>query len=296
MIVEKIGFIGLGIMGVPMAGHIIGAGYPLSVFNRTKGKASVLADKGAVVLDTPAEVAQASDIIITMVSDTPDVEQVLFGKNGVYEALAPGKVVIDMSTISAEATRSFYAKIAKKGASLLDAPVSGGEIGAINATLTIMVGGDEAVFDRCTPLLKTMGKTVTYMGPSGAGQACKMCNQVLLIGCLMGVCEGFLLASKEGLDINRFIDVVSGGAGASAQLRICGEKIAKRDFSPGFLMDLMAKDLEIVHQAQRENKLFSPVTALAAQMVKSIQAQDGGGKLGSQAMMLSFEKLSGQEI
>jgi len=294
--VERIGFIGLGIMGVPMAGHIMGAGYSLSVFNRTKAKASGLADKGAAVLDTPAEVAKASDIIIVMVSDTPDVEQVLFGEGGVHDALEPGKVVIDMSTISAEATRSFYAKIAGKGASLLDAPVSGGEIGAINAALTIMVGGDEAVFNRCTPLLNTMGKTVTYMGPSGAGQACKMCNQVLLIGSLMGICEGFLLASKEGLDINRFIDVVSGGAAASAQLKICGEKIARRDFSPGFLMDLLAKDLEIVHQAQRANKLFSPVTALGTQIVKSVQAQDGGGRLGTQAMMLSFEKLSSHEI
>ena len=293
---EKIGFIGLGIMGIPMAGHIMGAGYPLSVFNRTKGKASALADKGAAVLDTPAEVAKVSDIIIVMVSDTPDVEQVLFGEGGVYEALAPGKVVIDMSTISAEATRGFYAKLAEKGASLLDAPVSGGEIGAINAALTIMVGGDEAVFDRCTPLLKTMGKTVTYMGPSGAGQTCKMCNQVLIVGALMGICEGFVLASKEGLDLNRFIEVVSGGAAASAQLKICGEKIAKRDFAPGFLMDLLAKDLEIVHQAQRANKLFAPVTALGTQMVKSVQAQDGGGRLGTQAIMLSFEKLSNHEV
>jgi len=293
---EKIGFIGLGIMGVPMAGHIMAAGYPLSVYNRTKAKADALAEKGAAVLNTPAQVAEASDIIIVMVSDTPDVEQVLFGEGGVYDALAPGKVVIDMSTISAEATRGFYAKLAEKGAALLDAPVSGGEIGAINAALTIMVGGDEAVFERCTPLLKTMGKTITHMGPSGAGQACKMCNQVLLIGSLMGICEGFLLASKEGLDINTFIDVVSGGAAASAQLKVCGEKIAKRDFNPGFLMDLLSKDLEIVHQAQRANSLFSPVTALGTQIVKSVQAQEGGGRLGTQAIMLSFEKLSNYEI
>ncbi|MCL2852351.1 MAG: NAD(P)-dependent oxidoreductase [Defluviitaleaceae bacterium] len=293
---ERIGFIGLGIMGKPMAGHILKAGYPMYVYNRSKEKAAELVEGGAVSASTPAEVAKACDIIITIVSDTPDVEAVLFGENGVAEGLSPGKIVVDMSTISADATRGFAKRVAEKGATMLDAPVSGGDIGAINAKLTIMVGGDESAFNKCVPVFQTMGTKITYMGPSGAGQATKMANQVMVVSCLAGICEGLMLASKEGIDLNSLIDVVSGGAGASAQLTLNGPKMARRDFSPGFMIDLAVKDFGIVQQAQKSHKLAAPFTALAVQLFAAAQSEEGGGKLGTQAILKALERMSNYQI
>ncbi|MCL2617414.1 MAG: NAD(P)-dependent oxidoreductase [Defluviitaleaceae bacterium] len=293
---ERIGFIGLGIMGRPMAGHILQAGYPMHVYNRSGGKAAELEKGGAVVASTPAEVAKACDIIITIVSDTPDVENVLFGKDGLAQGLSAGKVVVDMSTISAEATRGFSARIAELGAVMLDAPVSGGDIGAINAKLSIMVGGDKAAFERCVPVFRTMGTKITYMGPSGAGQATKMANQVMVLACMMGVAEGLMLGSKEGLDLDALVEVVSGGAGASAQLTLNGTKMVKRDFSPGFFTDLAVKDLGIVQDAQNSHRLASPCVALSLQFLRALQAEEDGGRLGTQAVLKVYEKLSNYSI
>ena len=293
---EKIGFIGLGIMGKPMAGHILKAGYPLYVYNRSSAKAAELVADGAVLASSPAELARECDIIITIVSDTPDVEAVLFGSGGLCEGLSANKTVIDMSTISADATRGFATRLAELGVALIDAPVSGGEAGAINAKLSIMAGGDKAAFERCVPLLQTMGTKITYMGASGAGQATKMANQVMVMSCMMGVAEGLLLASKEGLDLNALIDVVSGGAGASNQLTLHGAKMVKRDFAAGFFVELAAKDLRIVNQAQQRHNLPSPSVSLALQYLTAVQAEEGGGKLGIQAALKIFEKLANHQI
>ena len=287
---ERIGFIGIGIMGKPMAGHIMKAGYPLTVYTRSKHKAEELIADGAVWASSPLEVAKNSDIIITIVSDTPDVEQVLFGENGLVDGLSAGKIVIDMSTISADATRGFAKRLAEKGVTLLDAPVSGGDVGAINATLTIMVGGDEAAFNKCVPLLKTMGSKITYMGASGAGQATKMVNQVMVSACLIGVCEGLILAKHEGLDLDKAIDVVSGGVGNSAQLTVNGPKIASRDFTPGFMIDLFAKDLGIVNQAQKGHSATCNITNLALELADAAKSA-GDGKEGTQGLIKILEKM-----
>jgi len=286
---ERIGFIGIGIMGKPMAGHIMKAGYPLTVYTRSRDKADELVTNGAVWADSPLEVAKNSDIIITMVSDTPDVEQVLFGENGLNAGLSSGKIIIDMSTISPSATRVFAKVLAEKGVLLLDAPVSGGEVGAINAKLTIMVGGDENAFNKCVPLFETMGTKVTYMGPSGAGQATKMVNQVMVTGSLLGVCEGLILAKDEGLDLTKAMDVVSGGVGNSAQLAVHGPKIAARDFAPGFMIDLYAKDLGIVNQAQKSHSSTHNLTDLALKLSKAAQA-NGDGREGVQGLVKILEQ------
>ncbi|MCL2437121.1 MAG: NAD(P)-dependent oxidoreductase, partial [Clostridiales bacterium] len=234
--------------------------------------------------------AKNADIIITMVSDTPDVEQVLFGENGLEGGLSAGKIVIDMSTISPAATRDFAKRLADKGATLLDAPVSGGDVGAINATLTIMVGGEEAAFNKCVPLFQTIGTRITHMGASGAGQATKMVNQVMVAACLSGVCEGILLAEKEGLDTAKVIDVISGGVGNSGQLTVNGPKIAARDFSPGFMIDLFAKDLRIVNEAQKSHSAACHNTTLALELATAVQAK-GDGREGSQAIIKILEKM-----
>jgi len=287
---ERIGFIGIGIMGKPMAGHIMKAGYPLTVYTRSRSKAEELVANGAVWASSPLEVAKNSDIIITMVSDTPDVEQVLFGENGLDGGLSAGKIIIDMSTISPAGTRDFAKRLAEKGVSLLDAPVSGGEVGAINAKLTIMVGGDEATFNKCVPLFETMGTKVTYMGASGAGQATKMVNQVMVAACLIGVCEGLILAGDEGLDLNKAIDVVSGGVGNSAQLTVHGTKIAAGDFNPGFMIDLFAKDLRIVNKAQKSHSSTNNITSLALELSEAAQAE-GNGREGVQGLYKILEKM-----
>ena len=293
----KVGFIGLGIMGNPMAGHILNAGYPIFVYNRTRQKADNLIKKGAIFVDTPSLIAQHADIIITMVSDTKDVEEVLFGEDGVYEGIKPNdnKIVIDMSTISSEITKQFASKLKQIGCEMLDAPVSGGDIGAVNATLTIMVGGCINAYNTALPVLQKMGKTVTHLGPIGSGQACKMANQIMGAVNLIGLCEGMILASKEGLNLDKFLEVVSGGMAASTQLKINGPKIANRDFSAGFFTDLMVKDLNLVQSSQGGHNLFSPATSLAKQMLVATQAI-GSGRDGMQAVIKAYEKLCNHTV
>ena len=257
-----IGFVGLGIMGLPMAGHILDAGYPLTVYNRTRSKAEELGARGAKIADSPAEVAGASTVIITIVSDSPDVEEVVAGPQGVMDRIAEDSVVIDMSTISPQVERQLDEQLRAKGCTLVDAPVSGGDVGARNATLAIMAGGDKAAFDRVRPILEVMGKTITYCGPVGNGQLTKLSNQILVSVTLLGVSEAITFANKNGLDAHVMIEAVKGGAAGSWQLSNLGPKIVDRDFAPGFMVDLIQKDLRLVLESGAAGKAALPGTSL----------------------------------
>lgn len=288
----RVGVIGLGIMGAPMAGHILAAGYPLSVFNRTRSKTAPLAQRGATVAGSPAELAAASDLIVTMVSDTPDVEAVVAGPRGVIEGILPGSVVIDMSTVSPELERRLDERLRARGGALVDAPVSGGDVGARNATLAIMAGGDGAAFERVRPLLQVMGRTVTHCGPVGSGQIAKLCNQILVGVTLLGVSEAILFARRNGLDPTLMIEAVSGGAAASWQLQNLGPKIIAADFAPGFMVDLIQKDFRIVQEAAAATNAPLPATALVRQLFASAQAHDEG-RLGTQVLGRAVARLAG---
>ena len=274
---EKIGFIGLGVMGKPMAGHLIKAGHTLTVHNRSRRAVDELVAAGATAATTPAEVAKSSSIVITMLPDTADVERVLSGPDGVVEALQRGAVVIDMSSISPVATERLAKAIADKGGSMLDAPVSGGEIGAINAALSIMVGGDEATFHRMKPVLDAMGnpERVVYIGRSGAGQVCKICNQVAIGGALSGVSEAFALAKKAGVDAARVRQALLGGFAASRVLEVHGERMLVDNYKPGFRAKLYQKDLRLANEAAAANGVAMPCTAVVAQLLNALIASGG---------------------
>ena len=292
----KVGFVGLGIMGKPMAMNVLKAGFALSVYNRTKAKADEVVAAGATWCDSPKAVAQNSDVIITIVSDTPDVEQVLFGQEGVAQGAKQGAVVIDMSTISPQATREFAVRLREEGVDMLDCPVSGGDIGAIKGTLTIMCGGEQSVFDACRPVLEAMGTKVTLMGQNGAGQATKLCNQIALGNALLGVCECLMMASKEGLDCDRVIEVLSGGAANSMQLSNRGPLIVKRDYSAGFFVDLFQKDLRLVMQAVQADHLSLPGISTVQQLYNVVQGIEGSHDMGSQALILALEQLCNHKV
>ena len=278
-----VGFIGLGIMGLPMAGHLLKAGYELQVYNRTQSKADELVAAGAKRAQTPAEAAIGADIVITIVSDSPQVEAVVFGVNGAFDAIEEGALLIDMSSISATATRDFADRLKQKGVHMLDAPVSGGDVGAINGTLTIMVGGEQDQFDRAKPLFDIMGSKATLLGPNGAGQVTKSCNQVLVVTALMGVCEALLLAEKQDLDLEKVISALLGGAAASFQLEMLGPKVATEDYAPGFMIDLVVKDLHIVQQVAESSGLSLQTTNLITGYFEKLQ-KDGFGSMGTQAL------------
>lgn len=241
----RIGFIGLGLMGRPMAHNLMNAGFPLVVFNRTRAKCQPLVDAGAQEAISYADVAQRSDVIITIVSDTPDVEHVLFGPDGVQDGLTPGKIVIDMSTISPAATEQMATRLEAKGCRMLDAPVSGGPKGATEATLAIMVGGDQQTFQMCLPVFQAMGKKIVYMGRSGNGQRTKMINQVIAALNIVAMTEGLYLAEQAGLNVGDVLDVVSSGAAGSWMLTHAAPKILQEDYTPGFMIKLQQKDLRL---------------------------------------------------
>ena len=299
--VQHIGYIGLGIMGSAMAANLIKAGFKVTVWNRTASKCDALVAQGAEVAASPDDLAtREPDVICLNVSDTPDVEHVLFGPRGLVEGARPGLIVVDHSTISPVATQQFAAKLADRQVVFLDAPVSGGDVGARNGTLTMMVGGREDAFERCKPMFEAMAKSITLLGPAGAGQACKACNQIAVVCNLMGVCEAMALAHRSGLDVQKMIQTISGGAAGSWQLANLGPRIAKGDFDPGFMIDLVLKDLAIVADTARTKSLPLPGTALAEAMFRAVKAaQDNtgdttdGGRLGTQAMAKAFEKLGG---
>jgi len=229
---RKIGFIGLGVMGKPMAMNILKAGYPLTVWNRTRSKMDDLLAAGASGAESPKEVAEKSEVVITIVTDSPDVEEVILGPQGVIHGAHPGLVVIDMSTISPTVARKVAEELGKKGVKMLDAPVSGGDVGAKQGTLSIMVGGPEETFKECLPILEVMGKQITYMGPNGMGQTTKLCNQVICALNIQAVCEGLMLGAKAGLNLKKLLDVVTAGAAGSWMLSNLGPKMTERDFRP----------------------------------------------------------------
>jgi 2-hydroxy-3-oxopropionate reductase len=274
---EKIGFIGLGVMGKPMAGHLIKAGHTVTVHNRSRRAVDELVAAGATAAGSPAEAAKSASIVITMLPDTPDVERVLTGPDGVVESMQRGTVVIDMSSISPGATERLAKTIADKGGSMLDAPVSGGEIGAINASLSIMVGGDEATFHRMKPILDVMGNAerVVYIGRSGAGQVCKICNQVAIGGALAGVSEAFALAKKTGVDAARVRQALLGGFAASRVLEVHGERMLVDNYKPGFRAKLYQKDLRLANEAAAANGVAMPATAIVAQLLNALVASGG---------------------
>ena len=280
----KLGYIGMGIMGSPMAINLLKAGHEVTVWNRTKDKCNAAVEAGAKAADSPQAMAKSgAEVIFLNVTNTPDVEQVVFGAQGIATGAQPGLIVVDNSTINPQATQQFAARLAEQQVQWVDAPVSGGDIGAINGTLSIMVGGPRDAYEKVLPLLEVLGKSVTHLGDAGAGQACKACNQVAVFAALMGTCEAIALAQQLGLDPAKMIQVVSSGAGGSWQLENLGPKIAAEDFAPGFMIDLAQKDLGIVLEAAQSLGLELQATELAGRRFQSIQ-DSGGGREGTQAM------------
>jgi 2-hydroxy-3-oxopropionate reductase len=275
---ERIGFIGLGIMGRPMARNLLAAGFDLTVHSRSRGPVDELAGAGASRATSPADVAAASDVTITMLPDTPDVELVIAGDDGVAEGATPGSLVIDMSTIDPEPTRRLAAVLADRGVPMLDAPVSGGERGAIDAALSIMVGGDAAAFARARPVFDALGKTVVHVGPSGAGQVCKACNQLVVASTIEAVAEALALAERSGVDAARVREALLGGFAGSKILEVHGQRMLDRAFDPGFRVRLHAKDARIVLDAARAVGASVPSFAAVAAQLDRLVA-DGGGEL-----------------
>lgn len=292
---ERIGFIGLGIMGEPMCRNLMKAGYACTVHTRTKSRAEKLLSEGAVWAGSPKETAGKSDVIITIVTDTPDVEKVILGEGGIVEGISPGSVVIDMSTISPSATQTMAAALKEKGADMLDAPVSGGDTGAIAGTLSIMVGGSQEVFDRCLPVFEAMGKSINLIGDHGAGQMTKLCNQVAVSVTNLAMAEALILAAKAGLNMEKMLAAISGGAAGSWQLSNLAPRIVKRDFDPGFMVKLQQKDLRLVLGAASELGLGLPGASLAHQLFNAVEAA-GEGDEGTQALVKSLERMSGVEV
>lgn len=270
---ERVGFVGLGTMGIAMAANLARAGFPLAVWNRTAGRAAELEALGATLAKTPAGMASAADVIVTCVSDTPDVERVLFGPDGIVEGARQGTLVIDCSTISPSATRGFGERLAERGVHLIDAPVSGGSEGAQKGTLTIFVGGDAADVERARPVLAGMGKTITHLGPLGSGQAAKAVNQVILAGAYLGVAEGIVLAIKAGLDPEQLVGALSGGAARSWVLENRSARMIANEYPLGFKVALHRKDLGIALQLAQEIGAALPVSALCAQLETGLMAQ-----------------------
>ena len=289
---QQIGLIGLGIMGSPMAGHLLDAGHMLFVYTRTATKAEPVCARGATWCDSPAEVGRRSEVLITIVTDTPDVEEVLFGPEGAAETLRPGACVIDMTTADPAATRGFAQRLAERGVTLLDAPVTGGDVGAQNATLTIMVGGDADAFGRVRPVLAALGKKIVHVGPSGSGQMLKACNQVLCAVNMIGVCEALQLVRQSGLDPDLALETLGSGAGGSWAWNNLGRRIVDGDHYPAFMIRLLQKDLRIVQAAAESLRVPLPGTALAQQLFRAVEAEPGGGELGTQAMIRAFDKLA----
>jgi len=290
--VDRVGFVGLGTMGAAMARNVASAGFPLTVWNRTRDRAKALSDVGATDAKNPADVARASDIVVTCVSDTPDVEAVLFGEGGVAESARRGQLVIDCSTISPSATRDFAARLEPLGVALVDAPVSGGSEGAKNATLTIFVGGDTAQVVRAKPVLAAMGKTITHVGPVGAGQAVKAVNQVILAGAYLGVAEGIVLAMKAGLDVEQVVAALSGGAAQSWVLANRAGRMIANDYPLGFKVALHRKDLGIALELARETGSVLPVAALCEQLEAGLIGR-GHADEDLSAVARSIRELSG---
>ncbi len=291
---SKVGFIGLGIMGIPMAGHLIDGGHELFAHSRS-GVSATLTDKGATTCNSPKKVAENADTIILMVPDTPHVQAVLFGENGVAEGLSAGKTAVDMSSISPIETKQFAAKINALGCEYLDAPVSGGEVGAKAGTLTIMVGGTDKGFARVKPLFDLMGKNITLVGGNGDGQTCKVANQIIVALNIEAVSEALLFASKAGADPAKVREALMGGFASSKILEVHGERMIKRTFDPGFRVELHQKDLNLALSGARALGLSLPNTATAQELFNSCSAH-GGSAWDHSAMCRALEMMADHEI
>lgn len=292
---ERIGFIGLGIMGKPMARNLMKAGYELVVHNRSRGAVEELAKEGATAAESPKEVAKSCGIVITMLPDSPEVEEVLTGEDGVLGGMTEGALLVDMSTISPVVTEELAERISAEGASMLDAPVSGGESGAIDGTLSIMVGGSEEAFERARPLFDVMGKTVIRVGESGTGQVVKACNQIVVALTIEAVSEALVLGSKAGVDPAKVIEVLSGGLAGNKVMEVKGGNFLKHGFEPGFRIELHLKDLGIALAAGREYEVPLPVTAIVDQMLEALVAKGSGGEDHS-AILTFIEDLAQHRI
>ena len=290
----NVGFIGLGIMGSPMAGHLIDAGHTLFVYDVFRIPAE-LTQKGATACASSADVAKAADIIITMVPDTPHVEEALFGKGGIAEGLSKGKIVVDMSSISPVATKGFAEKINALGCDYLDAPVSGGEVGAKAASLTIMVGGPDAAFETVKPLFEKMGKNITLVGGNGDGQTTKVANQIIVALTIEAVGEALLFASKAGADPAKVRQALMGGFASSKILEVHGDRMVKRTFDPGFRIELHQKDLNLALQSAKALGVSLPNTATCQELFNACAAH-GGSKWDHSAMVKALELLANHEI
>ncbi|WP_044641148.1 NAD(P)-dependent oxidoreductase [Risungbinella massiliensis] len=286
----RVGFIGLGIMGRSMAAHIAKAGYPVVVWNRTASKMADASEWGAIPATSPKEVAKQSDVVITIVGDTPDVLEVVEGPNGIVEGASEGLIYIDMSTISPEETRQLAERLESKGIHMLDAPVSGGDVGAKNGTLSIMVGGKEDTLEKVRPILEAMGSSIVHCGPSGAGQTVKACNQILCGLNLLSMVEALSFAHKSGVDLDKMIEVTSKGAGGSWALANLAPRVVKGDLEPGFSVRFQQKDLGIVLEEAKALNLPLSGTSLVHQLLRSAQAM-GLDEAGTQSLIKVLERL-----
>lgn len=288
---ERVGFIGLGIMGKPMAFHLLEAGYPLTVFNRSKGSQNELVAAGAASGESPRDVAGRSDVVITMLPDSPDVERVVLGTDGVLEALRPNGLIVDMSTVLPSLARDIHDKAKQKGCAALDAPVSGGQVGAQNATLSIMAGGPAEAFERARPIFEKMGKNIIHAGEAGAGQVTKAANQIVVAVTIAAVSEALVLAAKAGVNPSKVREALLGGFAQSRILDLHGTRMLQRNFQPGFKTTLHRKDMAIVLNTARESGMALPMSAAVAELMNALIA-NGGGELDHSALVTVFEKLA----
>ena len=291
MAIKNIGWIGTGVMGSSMCTHIVKAGFNVFVYNRTKEKASDPINKGAAWVDSAGEMAEKSDIIFSIVGYPKDVEDTILGKNGVLENMRNDSIIVDMTTSSPVLAEKIYTKAKKKNVSALDAPVSGGDVGAVEGTLAIMVGGDFGAYKKALPFFRIMGKNIAYMGKAGNGQHTKMSNQILIAGTMTGVVESLLYAYKSGINLDEVIDVIGKGAAASWSINNLGRRIAKRDFKPGFFIKHFIKDMGIALEEAKRMKLSLPGLALANQFYLSAVSL-GFENLGTQGLYKVFEKMN----
>ncbi len=291
----QLGFIGLGIMGKPMAGHLLAAGNTVNVYDRVAEAVTEIVGKGAVACQNSREVAEKSDIIIVMVPDTPDVDEAIFGEDGVATGVKPGSIVADMSSISPIATKEYAAKLADMGVEMLDAPVSGGQVGAEKAILSIMVGGKQEVFDKVKPYFDLMGKNVVLIGDNGAGQTCKVANQIAVAVTIAATAEALTFASKAGADPAKVREALMGGLAGSRIMELLGDRMIKRTFQPGFRVRLHQKDLNLALQSARSLQMSIPSTALAQEMFNAVAGRDGID-LDHSAMVLALEQIANHPV
>ena len=289
----KIGWVGTGVMGRWMCQHVMDLGYQMTVYNRTKAKADPLVDDGATWADSPQAVAKNSDVIFTIVGFPADVREVYFGGNGILAGVKAGSIVVDMTTTEPSLALEIYQKGQVQDSSSIDAPVSGGDVGAREAKLAIMIGGDEQAVKTIQPLFDAMGQNIVYQGGAGAGQHTKMCNQITIAGTMVGVCEALVYGAKAGLDLEVMLSTISKGAAKCWSLDNLAPRVLKRDFDPGFFVEHFIKDMGIALAEAKQMNLSLPGLALVHQLYLAVQAQ-GHGRLGTQALMLALEQMSGR--